>query len=250
MYASRFLSPGPLRWVSRRLPGRPAGRCRKSRSARVPPCEVRHRTRPRSRLCTRLVARPGRSRRPRWSRRGPAGPTAPATPDFPLCARIALGAHRSGPYSRNRKTSGRPKSVLRPDECARIQFLSEIAALSAKQTVTWAHRTIGVKNTLTAAGAQMVEEAFQSRMTALESGTGEEGELSTPTAEVNKPAPADVPPVGHMNRAPRPRSNRQEIDKSTLPWPEPRRIRDKAHIKFVCRQQCLSSGSALPCPPS
>jgi hypothetical protein len=150
----------------------------------------------------------------------------------------------SSPTRRNGNTSGRPKPVFSPDESARIrdQFLSEIAALSANQTVTWAHRIIGVKNTLAAADAQIVEDAFQSRMTALESGTGEEGEPSTPTAEVNKPAPADAPSVGRMNRAPRPRSKPAAIDKSTLPWPEPRRVRDKVHIKFVCKQPCLVCG--------
>jgi ERF superfamily len=150
----------------------------------------------------------------------------------------------SSPTRRNGNTSGRPQPVLPADESARIrdEFVREIAALSANQTVTWAHRIIGVKNTLAAADAQMVEDAFQSRMTALESGTGEEGELSTPTAEVNKPTPADAPPVGYMNRAPRPRSKPAAIDKSTLPWPEPRRIRDKAHIEFICKQPCLVCG--------
>jgi ERF superfamily len=71
----------------------------------------------------------------------------------------------SSPTPRNAKTSGRPKTVLPPDESARIrdQLLSEIATLSANQTATWAHRIIGVKNTLATADAQIVEEEFQSK---------------------------------------------------------------------------------------
>src|SRR5271169_567908 len=38
--------------------------------------------------------------------------------------------------------------------------------------------------------------------------------------------------------SPRPKS----VDKSTLSFPEPRRIRDKAHKKFVAQQPCLICG--------
>jgi hypothetical protein len=56
------------------------------------------------------------------------------------------------PTRRNAKNSGRDQPVLPPDESARIrdQLLSEIAALSTNQTVAWAQRIMGVKNTLAA----------------------------------------------------------------------------------------------------
>jgi hypothetical protein len=141
------------------------------------------------------------------------------------------------------KTSGKPKPVLPPDESARFrdQLLSEIAVLSADQTVTWAHRIMGVKNTLAPADAQTVEKAFQSRMTALESATGEERKPFKRAPQVIKPAPADAGPLGSMNH-PEPRSEPASIDKTALALPEPRRVRDKAHINFICKQPCLVCG--------
>jgi ERF superfamily len=136
------------------------------------------------------------------------------------------------------------RPVLGPDESARLRddLLSEIGALNgADQAATWAYRTIRVKNTLTAADAQLLEQAFQSRMTAL-AGVPKEGELSTPTPELTKAEPImadDAALLDSRSGAPLPRSRQAAIDKSTLAWPEPRRVRDKAHIKFVCKQPCL-----------
>jgi ERF superfamily len=151
------------------------------------------------------------------------------------------------PTRRNAKSSIKPRSVLGPDESARLRddLLSEIGALNgADQAATWAYRTIRVKNTLTAADAQLLEQAFQSRMTVL-AGVSKEGELSTPTAELTKAEPLmadDAALLDLRTGAPPARSNQAAIDKSTLTWPEPRRVRDKAHIKFVCKQPCLVCG--------
>jgi hypothetical protein len=151
------------------------------------------------------------------------------------------------PTRRNPKSSIEPRPLLGPDESARLRddLLSEIGALKgADQAATWAYRTIRVKNTLTAADAQLLEQAFQSRMTVL-AGVPQEGELSTPTAELTIAEPImedDTALVDSRTGAPRPRSKPAAIDKSTLPWPEPRRVRDKAHIKFVCKQPCLVCG--------
>jgi ERF superfamily len=147
----------------------------------------------------------------------------------------------------NAKTSEQPRSVLGPDESARLRddLLSEIGALNgADQAATWAYRTIPVKNTLTAADAQLLEQAFQSRMTVL-GGVPQGAELSTSTPELAKAERImadDAALLDSRTSAPLPRSKPAAIDKSILPWPEPRRIRDKAHIKFVCKQPCLVCG--------
>jgi hypothetical protein len=148
---------------------------------------------------------------------------------------------------RSAKSSIEPRPVLGPDESARLRddLLSEIGALKeADQAAAWAYRIIRVKNTLTAADAQLLEQAFQSRMTVLDS-VSQEGELSPPTAEVTKAEPIMASDAGLRDTrtgAPFPRSKRAAIDKSTLPWLEPRRVRDKAHIRFVCKQPCLVCG--------
>jgi ERF superfamily len=149
------------------------------------------------------------------------------------------------PTRRNAKNSIEPRRVLGPDESARLRdnLLSEIGALNeADQAATWAYRTIRVKNTLTAADAQLLEQAFQSRMTAL-AGIPQEGEPSTRTTELAEPTMADdAALLGSIIGAPAARSNQTAIDKSTLTWPEQRRIRDKAHIRFICKQPCLVCG--------
>jgi ERF superfamily len=151
------------------------------------------------------------------------------------------------PTRRTAKSSIEPRPVLGPDESARLRddLLSEIGALNgADQAATWAYRTIRVKNTLTAADAQLLEQAFQSRMTVLD-GVPQENELSTPTAELAKAETImadDSALLESRTGAPRPRSKPAAIDKSTLPWPEPRRVRDKVHVKFVCKQPCLVCG--------
>ena len=144
------------------------------------------------------------------------------------------------PVRRNGKTSVQPKPVLPPDESAHVreQLLAELAVLSsADEAATWAHRIIGVKNTLGAADAQLLEQAFQSRITVLESATRKEAELSTPPAHVAK---ATAP--GADTRPPPCCPEPGSIDKSALALPEPRRVRDKAHLKFVSKQPCLICG--------
>jgi hypothetical protein len=150
------------------------------------------------------------------------------------------------PTRRNAKSSVEPRLVFGPDESARLRddLLSEIGALKgADQAATWAYRTIRVKNTLTAADAQLLEQAFQSRMTVLED-VPHEGELSIPAAEIAKAEhtmAGDVA-LGSRTRAQPPRSKPAAIDKSTLALPVPHRVRDKAHLKFVCSQPCLVCG--------
>jgi hypothetical protein len=142
---------------------------------------------------------------------------------------------------------------LGPDESARIRddLLSEIEALNgADQAATWAYRTIRVKNTLTAADAQLLEQAFQSRMTVLED-VPHEGELSAPTAEIAKAEPTmayDAALLDSRTRAQPPRSKLAAIDKSALALPAPRRVRDKAHLKFVSASHVWSVAAGLLTP--
>ena len=125
----------------------------------------------------------------------------------------------------------------------REQLLTELAGVSAEQAAIWALRTLPVKNTLTAGDAQLVEQAFQSRMTALGSGAVE-GEAAGPAMAVNA-GPAAEPGATPGRRKKRIRSTLSEpasIDKSALSIPEPRRVRDGAHLKFVSKQPCLVCG--------
>jgi len=155
-----------------------------------------------------------------------------------------------GPPSpkRTSKTSVHPKSILSPDRSAhmREQLLAEVAALSsADEAVAWAQRAIGVKNTLAAADAQLLEEAFRARIEALAPlGRDDLWKSERPANSVpgSHPAQSQKPAPNRSRHAPRQAVERSAIDKSALSFPEPRRTRDKAHIKFVCQQPCLVCG--------
>ena len=84
---------------------------------------------------------------------------------------------------------------------------------------------MGTKNTLTAADAECVEQAFHARLAIV---------AGPPTEE---PEPA----VRRPSRGKK-RSRSAVVDKTVLALPAPRRIRDRDHVKSVARQPCLICG--------
>jgi hypothetical protein len=96
----------------------------------------------------------------------------------------------------------------------------------------WAHRCMGQKNGLTAIDAQRVEQAFQAKLTALMSLNAEPASQDAISAASVR-SPAEQSNAG---------ATRNGIDKGVLALPEPRRIRDREHIKFVAQQSCLICG--------
>jgi ERF superfamily len=122
------------------------------------------------------------------------------------------------------------------------RLLAEVNKLgSSDDAATWAHRRMPEKNKLVVDDAQRVEEAFVARLAALAS-------------EVNKPAMGlrlDRGSMGRKRLKPGARGNlpwpvrkqrSNSIDKSVLIFPEPRRIRDRDHVRFVAKQPCLICG--------
>jgi hypothetical protein len=117
-----------------------------------------------------------------------------------------------------------PKPVLASEASAalRDQLTVELNDLnSAEQAAHWAHQALSAKNSLTAADAECVEQAFQARLT-----------TSIQEAEARLPAPGRGK---KRHRAP-------VVDKSVLALPTPRRIRDREHVKSVAQQACLVCG--------
>jgi hypothetical protein len=118
-------------------------------------------------------------------------------------------------------------------------LLAELAEIaSAEQATSWAQRILGAKNSLTAADARQVEDAFRVRMATLESATDIGALLASPVISALQPSSSlerrPVEPVGT--------SIADGIDKSRLAHPEPRRFRDKDHVKFVAKRPCLICG--------
>jgi hypothetical protein len=136
--------------------------------------------------------------------------------------------------------------TLGPEQSVELRdrLLGELNALaSSDDAALWAHRSLREKNRLTAADAQRVEEAFQAHI--IKCGTNAQGgsEKSSPTAEPARPA-ALMSVVQKPASRKRVRAQRVAgaIDKSALAFPEPRRVRDRDHVRYVAKQPCLVCG--------
>jgi hypothetical protein len=141
-----------------------------------------------------------------------------------------------------RKTFRAPaKKMLEPGTSAALcdQLLSELEGLTSPESATaWAHRILGAKNSLTAADARRVEDTFKSRLAALGDGVADVVEPIVAIAEPARPTLS----VG-LRAAQQGKEVRSSgVDKSALALPEPRRIRDKEHVRFVTKQPCLICG--------
>ena len=119
----------------------------------------------------------------------------------------------------------------------RDQLLGELRQVNSVDAATiWARRTLPAKNTLSAADARQVEDAFQARL----------AELNDRADEPEAPAPPSISTLKS------PRSDRRHqlksiavaegVDKSQLSHPEPRRLRDREHVRFVAKQPRLICG--------
>ena len=108
----------------------------------------------------------------------------------------------------------------------REQLLAEINELgSGEDAAKWAHQNLAAKNRLRASDAAQVEALFAATLTKI--GT---------SPSKNRHAP--IRAQGEFNQA----SNRNGIDKSELNLPEPRRVRDREHVRSVAGKPCLVCG--------
>jgi len=167
---------------------------------------------------------------------GIAGEDDLDAPDLATPTTSATAAEKLAPQKNARPNGGRgnspgAKATLRPSlpilgaeasTALRSQLAGELKDIgSAEEAANWAHRVLRAKGSLTAADATWIEDAFQFRLTAFESTA--HGEVIPSSSEEN---------VGTTSG----------IDKSQLAHPEPRRIRDRDHIRFVAKQPCLICG--------
>jgi ERF superfamily protein len=150
---------------------------------------------------------------------------------------------RQGPsaHKRARAASSDRPPILEPEASARLrdQLLAGLEDIaSAEDAAIWAHRILGAKNTLTAVDARMIEDAFQARLIIL-GGTANADIIDAPLPLV---ASETQDSSTFVLAAPAARLVSKNVDKSRLAHPEPRRFRDKDHVKFVAKQPCLICG--------
>jgi hypothetical protein len=100
----------------------------------------------------------------------------------------------------------------------------------------WAHRCLPEKNRLTATDAERVEETFQARLSTLAAGAAD-------AAQAQEVAPGGLQgqegrEAGKLHAQRRSRA----VNKSLLPLAEPRRVRDRDHVRAVAKRPCLICG--------
>jgi hypothetical protein len=149
----------------------------------------------------------------------------------------SVGPQESGPRRKATKAVTAP-SLLPPDQSAAVRdrLLGELTGLqSADTAASWARDAITAKNSLSAGDAKIVEEAFEGRLS----------EFSQSEAAANPPAPDTATqevPIGQATPRVAEGNAPNGIDKSMLAVAEPRRYRNKEHLRFVAKQACLVCG--------
>jgi hypothetical protein len=107
----------------------------------------------------------------------------------------------------------------------RAELIREIEDLSAADDAAlWVQRKLPAKNQLSVADAQQVEEAFAAKLAAI---PAQGAKADDATTELRDQILAE---------------KTSSIDKGVLVFPEPRRIRDRDHIRHVIKQPCLICG--------
>ena len=171
-----------------------------------------------------------------------AAPTNTSSGKGPAHAKAAgngkLNGGRDG--SVHRSTARRdarvrpPKEMLGAEASAELRdhLLAELGSLAfSDEAALWAHRSMADKNRLSATDALQVEDAFAARVTDLAGAEVSPTEDPQPTHSRAKRAKRQK----HGIRTP-------TIDKSILTLSEPRRHRDREHVKFVATHPCLICG--------
>ena len=147
--------------------------------------------------------------------------------------RLNGGQGHSGQQTRGRRGVKHPAKPILGAEASselRDKLLGELKIISsAEEAADWAHRILGAKNSLAADDARQVEDAFQARLATFQGLADISDKLSSPVRS-------------QLERRSAGTAIADSIDKSRLVHPEPRRFRDKDHVRFVAKQPCLICG--------
>jgi hypothetical protein len=145
----------------------------------------------------------------------------------------------SADRSAKKTVSGHSKPILDPEPSAalRDQLAVELREInSAEEAASWAHRVLGAKNSLTAADAAYVEEAFRAKLAILASNPADGPETPQETER--------CPQILH--RSDRGKKGRQSpvIDKSVQKLRS--ELNDRLFRKFVSSDPQTFARSAQP----
>jgi hypothetical protein len=166
----------------------------------------------------------------------PIGGGAPKVASPEIASEVPKNANG---HWKSRRVPSPPTLDKGASAALRTQLLANLTGLAALQDLDyWAERCLPAKNTLTADDARLVEQAFQRKLAEIDQ------EPNAPTAGTAAAAP-DLQKLPAMPEEPA-EAFRETIDKSVLTFPEPRRQRNKIHLRFVAKQPCVVCGRQ-PC---
>jgi hypothetical protein len=156
-----------------------------------------------------------------------------------LAARTPIARPPKPAVDNNAKV--RVLAAVRLDEFASARLrdimLGELNEIGSEDEATkWAHRRLSEKNNLKATDAKHIEEAFRAKLLSFAIHHSEAG--LAPKSDAQTPG-TDGPGRKRKQQAP-------SVEKSVLTHPDPRRIRDRGHVRFVAQQTCLVCGRQ-PC---
>jgi hypothetical protein len=144
----------------------------------------------------------------------------------------------------NVNTNAKVIAAVRLDvaESARFRdvMLGELNAIGSEdEAAKWAHRRLSQKNKLNDADAKHIDESFRAKLLSFAIHHAEGLPESKKDAQVSITDDQRGKKRKSVPRSP-------AVDKSVLTHPEPRRIRDRDHVRFVAQQTCLVCGRK-PC---
>jgi hypothetical protein len=138
-------------------------------------------------------------------------------------------------HGRGSKNDERPVILGRDQSAAlREKLLIEVGNIpSADAAAGWAGEALAAKDSLTATDAKVVEDAFERRLSDLQSSEidSNDGSSGIQVAAPQKTVAAEADP-----------GQTTGIDKSILAVAAPRRYRNREHLRSVTKQPCLICG--------
>ena len=170
---------------------------------------------------------------------GIAGEDDIDAPDLPASsrARASPRAPRSTMNDSSAKAAvASAKPVLAIDASAnrRDELLLEIATLTSMDQIDdWAVRGLPAKNTLHAADALLIEDAFRKKLTELRPLAEPQSDTLVPQVPSPSELTAEAPAL--------PATQLPDFEHYAV-TPRPRRLRDKLHREFVAAQPCVVCG--------
>ena len=142
-----------------------------------------------------------------------------------------------GPGEEDGSANPRLKSQL--SAVLRDQLISELKHVSSTDAAAiWAGRILPAKNSLNVVDARQLENAFQTRLAELELGADDAEPRRSSLGSMRRPTTSLERKGSEQAKT----STVERIERSGLTHPEPRRARDREHLKFVAGRPCLICG--------